>query len=189
MLLMLLVLLMLLLLLGVRLELLGQGRRRLSHGRLAKARAQVVQVFEEHVHLILKRCDVRRHLLVFGRVLEAIAAIGRVDALQVQVTASLARCLAIALDLAPFALIAAMTISLCFSLPLTTATHQASEIYLLLLDLPPGPCWLSSAFLLFPFALSPGLPSYSCCWMGCCVIWLEAIEAIWARFDSMSMAG
>ena len=48
----------------------------------------------------------RRHILVLLRVLEAIAAVGRVDALEVQVAAALARRLAIALDLAPLALVA-----------------------------------------------------------------------------------
>lgn len=48
----------------------------------------------------------RRHVLVLLRVLEAIAAIWRIDALEVQVSAALAGRLAIALDLATLALIA-----------------------------------------------------------------------------------
>lgn len=80
----------------------------LRHGRcwLTQASTQIVQVVKQHVDLILERCDMGRHVLVFLRVLEAIAAVGRVDAFEVQVAASLTRCLAVALDLAALALVA-----------------------------------------------------------------------------------
>ena len=82
----------------------------LSHGRrwrrLSQDGAQGVHVLEQHVDLVLQRGHVCGHIFVLGRVLEAIAAVGRVDALEVQVAAALARRLAVALDLAPLALVA-----------------------------------------------------------------------------------
>lgn len=101
----------------------------------------------------------RSHFLVFGGIFEAIAAVGRVHALEVQVAASLAGRLTIAFDLATLALVAAVAMSMRAPPSLSIATYQASDMYLLLLDFPPGPCWLSSAFLLLPFALPPGLSS------------------------------
>lgn len=56
---------------------------------------------------MLKRGDLTHHLLEFIRVLEAVTAtIGRIETLQGEVAASLARCLSIALDLPSLALIA-----------------------------------------------------------------------------------
>lgn len=74
--------------------------------RLSQGGAKGVHVLEQHVDLVLQRGHVGGHVLVLGRVLEAIAAVGRVDALEVQVAAALAGRLAIALDLAPLALVA-----------------------------------------------------------------------------------
>lgn len=73
---------------------------------LSQHRAQGIHVLKQDVDLVLQRGHVRGHVLVLLRVLEAIAAVGRVDALEVQVAAALAGCLAVALDLAPLALVA-----------------------------------------------------------------------------------
>lgn len=84
------------------LNLLGNGGCRLS-----QAPAKVVQVVKQHVDLLLQRSHMRRHILVLLRIFKAIAAIGRIDALEVQVPAALAWRLAVALDFAALALVTA----------------------------------------------------------------------------------
>jgi hypothetical protein len=71
---------------------------------LPQVRAEVVELMVEGIDLLLKRVHVPGHLLVFRRVLEAIAAVGRVDAVEVEIAAALAGRLAVAFDLATFAL-------------------------------------------------------------------------------------
>ena len=73
---------------------------------MSQSCAHAIHILKQHIDLILQRGHMRRHILVLLRVLEAIAAIGRVDALEVQVAAALAGRLAIARDLATLALIA-----------------------------------------------------------------------------------
>ena len=68
---------------------------------MAQLRAQATQVVVKHVHLFLQSRDRARHLLVLQRVLEAIAAVRRIHAFEIQVTAPLTRRLAIALDFPP----------------------------------------------------------------------------------------
>lgn len=59
------------------------------------------------INLLLQAHHLRRHRLVLVRVLEIVgAAVGGVKTRQVEVAASLARSLAIALDLASFAFVA-----------------------------------------------------------------------------------
>jgi hypothetical protein len=74
--------------------------------RLSQSRAQGIHILKQYIDLVLQRSHVASHVLVLLRVLEAIAAVGRVDALEVQVAAALARRLPVALDLAPLALVA-----------------------------------------------------------------------------------
>lgn len=70
--------------------------------------AQGIHVLDEAVHLFLQSGHVGRHLLELVRVLKGVgAAVRRVRACQVEVAASLTGRLAIALDLAAFALVAA----------------------------------------------------------------------------------
>ena len=57
--------------------------------------------------LVLQRGNLCRHLFVFLRVLEGAAAVRAVDTLQIEVAASLARRLAIALDLPSLAFVTA----------------------------------------------------------------------------------
>jgi hypothetical protein len=66
--------------------------------------AEVVHLMIQRVDLLLQRAEMRRHVLVFLRVFEAIAAVGSVDAFEVQVAAALTGRLAVAFDLAAFAL-------------------------------------------------------------------------------------
>ena len=74
---------------------------------MSEADAEAVQALPQDIDLVLQGLDVGAHLLVLLRLFEVVgAAVGRIHALQVQVPASRARCLAVALDLAPFALIA-----------------------------------------------------------------------------------
>lgn len=133
-----------------------------------------------------------RDVIVLRRILEAIAAIGRIDTLEVQVPAALASRLAIALDLAVLALIA-ITLSRRQSAPIYVCmrkgdnAYQASDMYRERRDLLLAQCEPSSAFLLVSWT-SPRLSSYCgrgcCCW--CCPIWLLATVAIWAMlFGSM----
>jgi hypothetical protein len=82
------------------LDLLGGGQCRLS-----QAPTKVVQIIEQHVELLLQRSHMRRHILVLLRIFEATTAIERIDALEVQVPAALARRLAVALDFAALALV------------------------------------------------------------------------------------
>jgi hypothetical protein len=67
---------------------------------------ECAEILEEIVDLLLERRYVRRHLLELVAVFERVAAVGRVGALQVEVPATLAWCLAIALDLSSFAFVA-----------------------------------------------------------------------------------
>lgn len=60
----------------------------------------------EHANLVLQRRDMALHLFVFVRVLEAIAAIWRVNTFEIQIATTLARGLPITLDLPPLAFIA-----------------------------------------------------------------------------------
>lgn len=70
--------------------------------------AQAANVVEEGFDLFLEARDGAVHLLELFRVLEVVgAAVGRVEALEVEVAASLTGRLAIALDLAALALITA----------------------------------------------------------------------------------
>jgi hypothetical protein len=66
--------------------------------------AEVVHLMIQRIDLLLQRAEMRRHVLVLLRVLEAIAAVGSIDAFEVQVAAALTGRLAVALDLAAFAL-------------------------------------------------------------------------------------
>ena len=59
----------------------------------------------EHANLVLQRRDMGLHLLIFVRILEAIAAIWRVNTLEIQIATALARRLSIAFDLPPLAFI------------------------------------------------------------------------------------
>lgn len=66
---------------------------------LAELCAQLTEIVIQRIDLLLQRSNVSRHLLVFLRVFEAVAAIWRVHALEVEVAASLTWCLPVALDL------------------------------------------------------------------------------------------
>jgi hypothetical protein len=66
---------------------------------------EVIEIVIEIVDLLLERGDVRRHLLEFVRLLEVVAAIGRILAFEVEVPASLTGSLPVALDLAPLAFV------------------------------------------------------------------------------------
>ena len=120
---------------------------------LSQAPSKVVQVVKQHVDLFLQRSHVRRHILVLLRIFEAITAIRRIDALEVQVSAALAWRLAVALDFAALALVAA---SQCqYALFSGCAcdeedAYHASEMYRERRDLLLGPCEPSSPFLLLP---------------------------------------
>ena len=81
--------------------LLWHRRRR----RLSQRSAHRIHILKQHVDLVLQAGHVGGHVLVLLRVLEAIAAVGRIDTLEVQVAAALAGRLAVALDLAPLALV------------------------------------------------------------------------------------
>lgn len=59
----------------------------------------------EHADLVLQRRDLGLHLLVFVRVFKPIAAIWRVNALEIQIATTLARRLPVTLDLPPLAFI------------------------------------------------------------------------------------
>lgn len=68
---------------------------------------QGIEAVEKGVDLLLESTDLFVHLLVLIRVLEVVgAAVGRVQTLQVEMATSLARRLAVALDLASLALVA-----------------------------------------------------------------------------------
>ena len=58
----------------------------------------------QRIDVFLQRVELHRHVLELLRVLESIAAIRRVYAVEVEVAASLARCLSVAFDLSAFAL-------------------------------------------------------------------------------------
>ena len=83
---------------------------------MPQAAAKVVQVVEQHVDLFLQRGHVRRHILILLRIFKAIAAVGRIDALEVQVPAALAWRLAVALDFSALALVAGSAASVCAGL-------------------------------------------------------------------------
>ena len=71
--------------------------------------AQSIEVRIQAVDLFLERSKMRVHLLEFLGLLESIcAAIRRILAFEVKVSTSLARCVSIAFDLAPLALIAGL---------------------------------------------------------------------------------
>ena len=89
-----------------RVVVLGEGGAGGAIAVQLDVRAQAVQVVEEVVDLLLQTRDVRRHLLELVALLEVVAAIGRIQALETEVAASLARRLPVALDLAPLALVA-----------------------------------------------------------------------------------
>lgn len=78
---------------------------------MGNLRPQCGQAFIQSIDLILQDCYVVCHVLVLLGVFEAIAAIGRVYALEIEVAASLAGCLAIALDLTTLAFVAEFTTS------------------------------------------------------------------------------
>lgn len=65
-----------------------------------------LQTAEEGVDLLLQTAELVVDLLVLLRLLEVGAAVGGVVACEVEVAAPLARCLAIALDLAAFTFVA-----------------------------------------------------------------------------------
>jgi hypothetical protein len=80
-----------------------------SHGATAlriDVCTEGAEVVEELVDLLLERVYMRRHLLELVRLLEIVATIWRILAVKVEVTTSLTRCLAIALDFASLTLIA-----------------------------------------------------------------------------------
>ena len=69
--------------------------------------AKIVDLCIQILDLVLKGGDGVSHLLELDRVFERVgAAVGSVDAVEVEVATAMARCLSIALDLPPFALIA-----------------------------------------------------------------------------------
>jgi hypothetical protein len=79
-------------------------------------RAQTAQVVEEIVDLLLQTRDMRRHLLELVALFEVVAAVGRIQALEIEIAASLTWRLPVAFDLAALALIACDTdvaIALC----------------------------------------------------------------------------
>ena len=80
----------------------------------------------------------RGHVLVLLRVLEAIAAVGRVDALEVQVAAALAGRLAIALDLAALALVARQR-------DVSRAARLAARVLRAIVGLALGAVWVARA--------------------------------------------
>lgn len=75
-------------------------------GRLSELCAQIAEVVVQRVDLVLEARHLPHHVLVLGRISEAIAAVRRIDALQGQVATSLTRRLTVALDLPPLALVA-----------------------------------------------------------------------------------
>ena len=89
-----------------RVVLLREGRADGTIAMHVDLGAQTAQVVEQVVHLLLQTRDVRRHLLELVALLEAVATIGRIHALEIEVAASLTRRLPIALDLAALAFIA-----------------------------------------------------------------------------------
>lgn len=79
----------------------------LKGGHLALEGVHLLLKTREAFHLLLQALDVIIHLLVFVRVLEIVgAAVGCIEAGQVEVATPLAGCLAIALDLATLAFVA-----------------------------------------------------------------------------------
>jgi len=98
----------------------GPGRRRRREGGVAVVTAvsgvgagrgrvdgstQSGETVEEVVDLGLQMVDMGVHALELVRVFEAVAAVGRVQALEGEVAAALARRLPIALDLSPLTLV------------------------------------------------------------------------------------
>jgi hypothetical protein len=68
--------------------------------------SQVGQLGEEFVDLVLESGDVVAHLLELGAVLERVrTAVGSIYAFQLEIAASLARCLAVTFDFTSLALI------------------------------------------------------------------------------------
>jgi hypothetical protein len=74
--------------------------------------AQSIHTSKESIHLILEGRDLVGHCTEFVRVLEAGGtAVGSIDTVESEVAASLARRLAIALDLSTFAFVASGCVS------------------------------------------------------------------------------
>ncbi len=80
------------------------------------------------VHLLLQRPNMGRHVLVLLRVLEAIAAVRRIHAVEVEVAAALAWCLAVTFDLASLALLECSAYRLELP-PMLHTSLQAIEMY------------------------------------------------------------
>jgi hypothetical protein len=92
--------------------------------------AEGAEVVEEVVDLLLERRYMRRHLLELVRFFEVVTAIRRILAVEVEVSAPLTGCLAIALDLAPLTLVTGIC-QLSYYHNETKRSYQAMEIYLL----------------------------------------------------------
>ena len=83
----------------------GQGYRSLAERKRITC---LIKLMIERIDVLLQQPKMRRHLLVLLRILEAIAAVGRIHTFQIQIAASLTRGLAITFYLPTLALSTSM---------------------------------------------------------------------------------